>query len=112
MSATPELLALSDAVHMPSVVKVDLTPRKDSPYRRAESERRRRIELAGNSLWIVSVEDLILSELEWSRDSRSEQRRRDVGSLLEAPPDRAYLHEWAGRLGVHEWQGKSKVAMS
>jgi hypothetical protein len=87
-------------IHVPSVAKIDLIPRKDTPYRRAEFERRRRVELAGVSLWIVSVEDLILSKLEWSRESRSEQQRRDVGLLLQVPLDRAYLDEWATRLGL------------
>lgn len=87
-------------VHLPSVVKIDLIPRKDTPYRRAEFERRRRVELAGVRLWIVSVEDLILSKLEWSRESGSEQQRRDVKLLLEAPLDRAYLDEWAARLDL------------
>ena len=66
----------------------------------AEFDRRRRVELAGIPLWIVSVEDLILSKLEWSRESRSEQQRRDVKLLLEAPLDRAYLDEWAARLDL------------
>lgn len=89
-----------NVVYLPSVVKIDLIPRKDTAYRRAEFERRRRVELAGVLLWIVSVEDLILSKLEWSRDSRSEQQRRDVALLLQAPLDRAYLDEWAARLGL------------
>ena len=85
---------------LPSVVKIDLIPRQDTPYRRAEFERRRLVELAGVHLWIVSVEDLILSKLEWSRESRSEQQRRDVKLLLEAPLDRAYLDQWATRLDL------------
>jgi predicted nucleotidyltransferase len=87
-------------IHLPSVVKIDLIPRKDTHYRRAEFERRRRVELAGVPLWIVSIEDLILSKLEWSRESGSEQQRRDVKLLLEAPLDRAYLEEWAARLDL------------
>jgi hypothetical protein len=87
-------------IHLPSVVKIDLIPRKDTRYRRVEFERRRRVEFAGIPLWIVSVEDLILSKLEWSRESGSEQQRRDVRLLLEAPLDRAYLDEWAARLGL------------
>jgi hypothetical protein len=87
-----------NVIHLSSVVKIDLIPRKDTPYRRAEFERRRRIELAGVPLWIVNVEDLILSKLEWARESGSEQQRRDVGLLLAAPLDRAYLDEWAARL--------------
>ena len=46
----------------------------------------------------VSIEDLILSKLEWSRESRSEQQRRDISLLVEAPLDRAYLDEWAASL--------------
>lgn len=87
-------------IHLPSVVKIDLIPRKDTPYRRVEFERRRRVDLAGVSLWIVSVEDLILSKLEWSRQSRSEQQRRDVKLLLETALDRAYFTEWVARLGL------------
>ena len=51
-------------------------------------------------LWIVNIEDLILSKLEWARESRSDQQRRDVGLLLAAPLDRAYLEEWAVRLDL------------
>ena len=89
-----------NVIHLPSVVKIDLIPRKDTPFRRAEFERRRRIELAGVPLWIVNIEDLILSKLEWARESRSEQQRRDIGLLLAAPLDRAYLEEWAARLDL------------
>jgi predicted nucleotidyltransferase len=89
-----------NVIHVPSVVKIDLIPRKDTPYRRVEFERRARVELAGVSLWIVSIEDLILSKLEWARDSRSEQQRRDLVLLLAAPMDRAYLDDWSVRLGI------------
>ena len=87
-------------LHLSSLVKVDLIPRKDTEYRRTEFERRRKIELAGFPLWIVSAEDLILSKLEWARESRSEQQRRDVRLLLAGPLDRSYLGEWASRLGL------------
>ena len=87
-------------VHLPSMVKVDLIPRKNTPYRRMEFDRRRRVELAGVNLWIVGVEDLILSKLEWSRASGSEQQQNDVKLLLEAPLDRIYLTKWAAQLGL------------
>jgi len=97
--------ALRDArswnvIHLPSLVKIDLIPRKNTVYRRAEFERRQRVELAGVDLWIVSIEDLILSKLEWSQDSRSGQQRADIKLLLDAPLDRAYLEDWATRLDL------------
>ena len=87
-------------IHLPSVVKIDLIPRKDSTYRHLEFARRRQVDLAGVLLWVVSIEDLILSKLEWSRVSASEQQRRDVRLLLEAPLDRTYLDQWAARLDL------------
>ena len=90
-------------IHLPSLVKIDLIPRKDSVYRRAEFERRRKVEFAGVPLWIVSAEDLILSKLEWSLESRSEQQRRDIGLLLGIPLDRAYVDLWAAQLGLTGW---------
>ena len=90
-------------VHLPSLVKIDLIPRKGSAYRIGEFARRRQVELAGIALWIVCIEDLILSKLEWSSQSRSEQQRRDVKLLLEAPLDRAYLDQWAAQLGLDGW---------
>ena len=89
-------------IHLASMVKIDLIPRKDTDYRRTEFARRQRIEVAGAPLWIVSIEDLILSKLEWSRESRSEQQRNDVKLLLQAPLDRAYLQAWAARLSLEE----------
>ena len=53
-------------------------------------------------MWIVSREDLILSKLDWARDSRSELQLRDVRHLLEGPFDREYLQRWAVHLGLEQ----------
>ena len=55
-----------NAIYLPTVVKIDLIPRKPGEYRRTEFERRRRVNFAGVDLWIVSREDLILSKLDCS----------------------------------------------
>lgn len=89
-----------NTVHLATVVKIDLIPRKPGEYRRTEFERRKWVNFAGVELWIVSPEDLILSKLDWARDTRSELQLRDVAQLLEAPLDRVYLNAWAARLGV------------
>ncbi len=68
--------------------------------RRAKLERRSQVELAGVPLWTVRAEDLILLKPKWSREPRSEQQRRDVRLLLQAPLDRAYLAHWAAQLDL------------
>lgn len=87
-------------MHLKSGIKVDLIIRKSQEYRQVEFARRREATLAGVKTWIVTREDLILSKLVWSKDSGSELQRRDVRSLMDDSVDRAYVEQWAKRLGV------------
>ena len=98
--------------HFDSIVKIDFIPRKNTVYRLAEFARRHRASIAGIPLWIVSIEDLILSKLEWSKQSRSEQQRRDIATLLGEPHDAAYLREWAESLGLQAALGEIQTHSS
>jgi predicted nucleotidyltransferase len=84
------------------VVKVDFVVRKESEYRRTELTRRRRITIDGAEVFVVAPEDLVLSKLDWARESRSEVQLADVRNVLAAVPDidRGYLALWAQRLGL------------
>jgi hypothetical protein len=64
--------SMFNMIHNALVVKVDCLVRKDTDYRREEFARRRTITLAGQSVAIVAPEDLILSKLDWARESRSQ----------------------------------------
>ena len=89
-------------IRLDRVVKVDFIVRKNTEYRRLEFSRRRPVRFGDLDISVVSAEDLILSKLEWARDSRSELQLGDVRGLLAAGPglDRAYLDDWAARLGL------------
>ena len=91
-----------NAIHMTLIVKVDFIVRKDSEYRREEFRRRRRVMIDGVATHIVAPEDLIISKLDWARDTRSEVQMADVGNLRDAVPDldHAYLMRWIGHLGL------------
>lgn len=84
------------------VVKVDCVVRKDSEYRREEFSRRRTVIIDGQPVTIVAPEDLILSKLEWAKESRSQMQLDDVRNLITSVQnlDRAYLNRWADRLGL------------
>jgi hypothetical protein len=98
-------------IDVAAAVKVDFIIRKDLPYRREEFRRRRPAMIDGQQMWLVAPEDLILSKLEWARDSRSELQLRDVRALLRAVQvlDQVYLERWARDLSIadllHEVQG-------
>ena len=89
-------------IHTALVVKVDVVVRRDTEYRRREFARRRRLVIEGRELFVVAPEDLIISKLEWARDSRSELQLADVRNLAESVTDldRPYLVEWLDRLGL------------
>lgn len=53
----------------------------------------------------MSKEDLIISKLDWARDSRSELQLRDVRNLLATGYDIRYVEEWAQKLGLGDlWE--------
>lgn len=84
------------------IVKIDFIVRKDTPYRRREFSRRRRVAVDDRNIYLVAPEDLILSKLEWAKESRSEMQLSDVRNLLKSvrPLNRRYLARWAKELGI------------
>lgn len=89
-----------NVLHLGKVVKLDFIVRKDTPYRRREFERRKRVQLPGFEAWIVTREDLILSKLAWAKESGSELQLRDAGALLAGGADEDYLRRCAEELSV------------
>jgi hypothetical protein len=91
-----------NVIHTALVVKVDFIVRKDSEYRRGEFRRRRRVTIDDFSIFVVTAEDLIISKLDWARDTRSGIQLADVRNLLAAAPDldRDYLARWVTALGL------------
>lgn len=88
--------------------KADLIIRKHRPFSEAEFSRREATDFFGVPLAIASLEDVILSKLEWARLGASGRQLDDVRMLLRIAGDgvdRAYLERWVAALGVHaEWK--------
>lgn len=93
-----------NVIHNAYMIKVDLIVRKHNDYRKAEFSRRRTVKVDDHSFYIVAPEDLILSKLDWAKDSHSEMQLDDVRNLLAAVQelDHDYLAEWVDRLGLRE----------
>ena len=81
--------------------KIDFIIRKNSDYRRLEFERRIRTNVYGFDVWLVSLEDLIISKLIWIQELQSERQISDIQSLLENDTvDLAYIHHWCQALNL------------
>ena len=92
----------------PGAAKVDFLVRRDRPFSREEFGRRRQVDLLGTTAWIATVEDMVVTKLEWSIPIRSERQVRDVAAMLEVSGetiDRAYVERWVRDLGLDAaWQ--------
>jgi hypothetical protein len=93
--------SMFNVLHLDSVIKVDMIIRKSSEYRKVEFDRRNRILLDGENIFMVSKEDLILSKLYWALDSHSEMQMNDVKNLIRTGCDRNYIEKWSEQLGVY-----------
>lgn len=94
--------------------KVDLICRKERPFSRQEFERRTHAVVDGIALDIATVEDVILSKLEWARLGESTRQVEDVAALLAIRGDdldHAYLDRWVPALGItREWAAARRAA--
>lgn len=83
------------------IIKVDCVVRKDDEFSKQAFSRRIKVNYANDIYcWIISKEDLILSKLNWAKNSRSEFQLRDVTSLLINPFDAEFVRSWARKLDV------------
>lgn len=85
-------------IHLETMLKIDIMVRKNEEYRLLEFTRRQQHEMMGSHTWVASKEDLILSKLDWERETRSSRQIDDVKNLLSTGYDHNYLNQWAQKL--------------
>jgi hypothetical protein len=86
-----------------TIIKVDCVVRKNEEFHKEAFLRRQRVNYADNfDVWIIGKEDLILSKLNWAKNTRSEMQMRDVSSILRNGYDENYVQTWANKLGVKD----------
>lgn len=98
-----ETFFIFNLIHRDSSVKIDFVVRKQEEYRIIEFNRRKKITFSGIDLYIVSKEDLILSKLNWAKESNSELQIRDIKALLSTGYDEMYLLGWAKKLNLYNF---------
>lgn len=97
-------------IHKEYAFKVDFIIRKETEFQTASFKRRRKVIFGNCNVWIISLEDLIISKLLWARDSFSELQLRDVKNLLLGSKnlDNAYLEQWIDQFSLRDVYEKAK----
>src|SRR5687767_4766214 len=86
-------------------VKVDCIIRKPTQFEADKFGRRRRSRIGDTEFWVITKEDLILSKLEWAKESHSERQFLDIRNLLESGADEAMIEHSIENQGLHEvWE--------
>lgn len=85
--------------------KADLIICKLRPFSRGEFDRRHSIDFFGVPIDVATVEDVVLSKLEWAKLGGSARQLEDVRALLRLRSDdidRTYLLAWIETLALGE----------
>ena len=86
-------------IHLVSGFKVDFIVRTNHSFEVQKFKRRKQIEYLGTKIWVITLEDLILSKLMWIQQLESEIQKRDIKSLLENKrTDMGYVKFWCKEL--------------
>ena len=89
-----------NVIHQETAFKIDLVIKKKTEFQRNAFERRKEIDFFGKNIYIITLEDLIISKLNWAKESLSEKQFNDVENLLQNEYDIDYVENWTDKLGV------------
>ena len=88
-----------------TVFKVDFIVAKKDDFSKQQFQRRQKMTIGPRCIYVISPEDLILSKLQWSRESLSEIQENDIRSILRVQGktlDKKYLEVWVEKMGFKE----------
>ena len=81
--------------------KYDFIVQKNLEYEKLKFERKKRLSIFEVEAWVISLEDLIISKLNWMQDSESTIQRNDICALLEESPYLSYIRSWIKKLHLN-----------
>ncbi len=101
--------SLFNIIFHKAAFKVDFVIKKQTEYAMEAFSRKQELVLLGEKVWVSSAEDLVVSKLDWARDSHSELQLRDVSNLLKVKGlDISYVEKWIDKLGLSGLYAKAK----
>lgn len=84
-----------------TVIKIDCVMLKKDEFNQNAFSKRQRVKYTEHfEVWIIGKEDLVLSKMNWAKNSRSEMQMRDVASILRNGYDMEYVNSWAEKLKI------------
>lgn len=102
--------SMFNVIFQNAALKVDFVMRKRTEYGKEAFSRKRHMDILGHKVMVSTAEDLILSKLDWAKESESEMQLRDVANLLKVRElDTDYIEVWVKKLELTKIYAKSKT---
>lgn len=84
--------------------KIDFILRKNTEYAKVAFSRRWLSNDFGTSVWVISLEDLLLAKLIWIQQIYSDRQANDIQQLLHATTiNKDYLRYWIKELNINTY---------
>ncbi len=100
-------LSMFNAIDNQTGWKIDFIFCKSGPYAQEAFQRRRPVNFHETMIFVASVEDVIVSKLEWAKMGESARQIEDVAAVFKkqhSAVDRPYIEKWVAELGLtSEW---------
>ncbi len=85
--------------------KIDCIVMKDADFARQSFARRAKVKVSGIEFWNSTKEDLIISKLNWAKETHSEMQIRDIANLTSTEYDSVYVDNWIKALQLESiWE--------
>ena len=96
--------------------KVDFIVANRTEFAREAFSRRKRLDIAGNRVYVSSSEDVVISKMEWAKlTGGSDRQLQDAADILVGQSGRldvAYVEHWVSELGLEkEWSQVQKKSI-
>lgn len=102
-----------NVIDLASGWKIDFIIAEDSEHGRNAMQRRKRIEVAGNAVYVASPEDVIIAKLRWAKQGGSDRQLQDVAGIAGMQGsnlDLAYVERWVCEFSLQQqWQAARKM---
>ncbi|MBL8007161.1 MAG: nucleotidyltransferase [Ignavibacteria bacterium] len=85
-----------------TLFKIDFIIKLNAEYENLKFERRNRLKIEGFEINVISIEDLIISKLMWSKESHSETQLNNIKSLLSKVVMKDYILKKVSELSLKD----------